>query len=69
MPYLLFLKKHQNFKLSSAAYYRWCFKNLIGTNWDVRPKKDNAVAQLVECQNGDGRVTRSRLTGGTAFCP
>ena len=26
MPYLLFLKKHQNLKLSSAANYRWCFK-------------------------------------------
>ena len=26
MHYLLFLKKQQNFKLSSAANYRWCFK-------------------------------------------
>ena len=26
MPYLLFLKKRQNLKLSSAANYRWCFK-------------------------------------------
>ena len=26
MPYLLFLKKRQNFKLSSAANYRWLFK-------------------------------------------
>ena len=25
MPYLLFLKKRQNLKLSSAAYYRWLF--------------------------------------------
>ena len=26
MPYLLFLKKRQNFKLSSAANYRWRFR-------------------------------------------
>ena len=26
MPYSLFLKKRQNFKLSSAAKYRWHFK-------------------------------------------
>ena len=26
MPYLLFLKKQQNLKLSSAANYRWRFK-------------------------------------------
>ena len=25
MPYLLFLKKRQNLKLSSAANCRWCF--------------------------------------------
>ena len=25
MAYLLFLKKRQNLKLSSAASYRWCF--------------------------------------------
>ena len=30
MPYLLFLKKHQNLKLSSAANYRWRFKGLKG---------------------------------------
>ena len=24
MPYLLFLKKQQNLKVSSAANYRWC---------------------------------------------
>ena len=28
MPYLLFLKKRQNFKLSFAANYRWRFKGL-----------------------------------------
>ena len=28
MPYLLFLKKRQNLKLSSAAHYRWHFKGL-----------------------------------------
>ena len=27
MPYLLFLKKQQNLKLSSAANYRWRFKD------------------------------------------
>ena len=34
MPYLLFLKKKQNLKLSSAANYRWPFKvNLfVGVN-------------------------------------
>ena len=26
IPYWLFLKKRQNFKLSSAANYRWRFK-------------------------------------------
>ena len=31
MPSLLFLKKWQNFKLSSAAKYRWCFIPLILT--------------------------------------
>ena len=29
MPYLLFLKKQQNLKLSSAANYRWRFKGLM----------------------------------------
>ena len=29
MPYLLFLKKQRNFKLSSAANYRWGFKTLM----------------------------------------
>ena len=29
MPYLLFLKKRQNFKLLSAANYRWGFKGLF----------------------------------------
>ena len=28
MPYLLFLKKQQNLKLSSAANYSWRFKSL-----------------------------------------
>ena len=33
MPYLLFLKKQQNLKLSSAANYRWRFKGILGQVW------------------------------------
>ena len=39
MPYLLFLKKQQNLKLSSAANYRWRFmgfKNIVFCTCAVR---------------------------------
>ena len=37
MPYLLFLKKPQNLKLSSAANSRWRFvgKHDVGTDKDI----------------------------------
>ena len=42
MPYLLYLKKQQNLKLSSAANYRWHFEGLSNSNeliQLIRPKK------------------------------
>ena len=36
MPYLLFLKKQQNFKLSSAANYRWRFKGVCFSTFQER---------------------------------
>ena len=41
MHYLLFLKKQQNLKLSSAANYWWRFKGSWSTPWD------NAISQLL----------------------
>ena len=37
MPYLLFLKKQQNLKLSSAANYRWRFMG-YGSGWMLIPQ-------------------------------
>ena len=35
MPYLLFLRKQQNLKLSSAANYRWRFKETKSATMNI----------------------------------
>ena len=50
MPYLLFSRRRQNFKLSSAANYRWRFKSFFFASDGMR-----AFLTVKEC--GDLRVS------------
>ena len=43
MPYLLFFEKWQNFKLSSAANYRWRYK---GWYWNMKAFSLNLNLQI-----------------------
>ena len=43
MPSLLFLKKRQNLKLSSAANYRWRFRVNLFSRTKTKTLKDGSV--------------------------
>ena len=59
MPYLLFLKKRRNLKLSSAANYRWCLKlsslfSAAPTNYGLLQRlQDKWKSQIADETRGD----------------
>ena len=68
MPYLLFLKKQQNLKLSSAANYRWHFQGKLSQSL-ILCKLGNFACFLVSIKiNFFNKSFRNTIRVSNSFC-
>ena len=67
MPYLLFLKKRQNFKLSSAANYRWRFKGQDRISPDNHPQYSILENQHLKSLTSDKTLAKTAIATSADF--